>query len=193
MKNYYGGCVFKHLPSDQKNEPYNPIVNILKPHGSLNWLIPTGVQATYGHPEGDPSAMQPGSHLRISDGMPVGFNTEYRCFLIPPVPDRAVANEFFLNIEEAIKNDIFARTKEYAKTTRTLVVIGYSFPNEDEHIKALFADNQFENVLVFDTDVDVFQRIKGYFPKAKHEFKKGGFAEIMNWPDAGEGFKPSRG
>jgi hypothetical protein len=44
---------------------------------------------------------------------------------------------------------------------------------------------------VFDKSEATFNRIKEYFPGATVEFKKGGFAEIMEWPDVGEGFKPS--
>jgi hypothetical protein len=62
---------------------------------------------------------------------------------------------------------------------------------ESDLKKELFAENKFENVLVFDTDEKISRRIKKYFPEAKNEFKKGGFADIMDW-DVGEGFKPSR-
>ena len=195
MANYYGKCIFNLSPSDQKNEPYNPIVNILKPHGSLNWLIPTGIQSTFGNLNDRSNELQPAGHLRVLNEMPVDFNSEYQCFLLPPVPDEAAVDEFsglFWRIKRAVKDDVFERIKEYAGNTRTLVIIGYSFPAEDRHIENLFMNNRFENVSVFGIDEEVFQRIQGYFPKAKHEFRKGGFADIMEWPDVGEDFKPSR-
>ena len=200
MTNYYGEGIFNLLPSDQKREPYNPLVNILKPHGSLNWLIPTGAQGGYGRSleisKENPPEAHPGSHLRILDRMPVEFGPEYQCFLIPPVPDKAAVKEFsrlFWRIKEAIWNDISAKIREYAITSRTLVIIGYSFPFEDEHIKNLFvANNLFKNVWVLDTSEEVSKRIERYFPEAKTVFKKDGFAEIRNWPYVGEGFKPSR-
>lgn len=198
MANYYGECVFNLLPPDQKSEPYNPLVNILKPHGSLNWLIPTGIQTGFSQSlevfKENPPELRPGSHLRVLDGMPLEFNAEYQCYLIPPVPDRAAVNGYsglFWTIKEAIKKDIFARIKEYSKNTRTLVIIGYSFPPEDEHIKNLFTINRFENVWVLGRSRETFTRIKGDFPDSKCTFFKKGFADILKW-NVGEGLKPSR-
>ena len=49
-------------------------------------------------------------------------------------------------------------------------------------MKELFKKNRFENVWVFDTNEEVFQRIKGFSPDAiNYEFKKGGFADILKW------------
>lgn len=196
MAHYYGECIFNLMPPDQKNEPYNPIIDILKPHGSLNWLIPTGTQGTYGHLREDLSEALPGgSHLRVLDRTPVEFGCEYQCFLIPPLPDKAAVEEFsglFWTLKEAIWNDISAKIREYAMNSRILVIIGYSFPPEDKHIKNLFRNNRFERIIVFDKSEAIFNRIKKSFPDAKAEFKKGGFADIMNW-SVGEGFKPSRG
>ena len=91
-----------------------------------------------------------------------------------------------------IKEDIFSRIRECAASTRTLVIIGYSFPKEDEHIKELFTNNRFENVWVFDRNKEVFQRIKGIFPDAtNYKFNEGGFEDILN-PDVGAGLKPAR-
>lgn len=184
MKNYYGECVFGHLFPDEPKQLYNPVVEILKPHGSLNWHFNAQFKPriNYG--------------LRIPDHVLNGtWNDEdlRDCFLIPPLPDREILywGHFTKHIEN-IRSDMDSRIIKYAASTHTLVIIGYSFPDDDEHIKKLFADNRFEKVLVFDTDEKVFQRIKGYFPQAKHEFKKGGFADILDWPDVGEGFEPSR-
>ena len=194
MANYYGEYIFNLLPFDQKNKPYNPLVNILKPHGSLNWLIPTGIEATYGDLKVESDKMQSGCQLRVVDNMPANFNSECQCFLIPPVPDKVAVERFsglFWKIKEAIWNDLSEKIRKNAMNSRTLVVIGYSFPPEDEHIRKLFVNNQFEIVQVFDTNEDVYKRIKGYFPEAKSEFKKGGFSDILKW-NVGEGFKPSR-
>jgi hypothetical protein len=175
MKNYYGKCAFGCLHPDEQSDGIDPVIDILKPHGSLNWYFIDQPNNEY--------------HLNISDDFDKGASADYVLqylgFLIPPVPE----NEFlyfysnrFWEKKTLIKEDIFSRIREYAASTRTLVIIGYSFPPDDEHIKELFTNNRFENVVVFDTNEEVFQRIKGYFPKATAEFKKGGFADIMNWP-----------
>jgi len=108
------------------------------------------------------------------------------CFLIPPLPDSEIlyGGHFTKQIED-IRDDMDSRIRHYAATTRTLVIIGYSFPDDDERIKELFANNRFENVWVYDKDKTVYERIKGYFPKVKPEFKEDGFADILNW-DVGE-------
>jgi len=195
MANYYGEYVFDLLPSDQKKEPYHPLVNILKPHGSLNWLIPTGAQATLGNPSMQFDQMQPGSHLRVVDNLPANFNSEYQCFLIPPVPDKVAVERFsglFWLIKEAVWNVISGKIRECVINSRILVIIGYSFPPEDKHIESLFNCNRFEKIIVFDKCKATFNRIKEYFHNPNTEFKEGGFAEIMEWSDVGEGFKPSR-
>jgi hypothetical protein len=110
------------------------------------------------------------------------------------VPDKVAVERFsglFWKIKEAVWNVISAKIREYAINSRVLVIIGYSFPFEDKHIENLFSCNRFERIIVFDKSEATFNRIKEYFPGATVEFKKGGFAEIMEWPDVGEGFKPS--
>ncbi|MBN2345508.1 MAG: hypothetical protein JXO51_03895 [Candidatus Aminicenantes bacterium] len=195
MANYYGEYIFNLLPSDQKNEPYNPLVKILKPHGSLNWLIPTDIKGTYGDLNIESDQMQSGCQLRVVDNLPTNFNSECQCFLIPPVPDKVAVERFsglFWKIKETVWNVISAKIREYAINSRILVIIGYSFPPEDKHIENLFNCNRFERIIVFDKCEATFNRIKEYFRGAKAEFKKSGFAEIMDWLDVGEGFKPSR-
>lgn len=185
MKNYYGKCAFGCLHPDEKSYSFNPIIDILKPHGSLNWCF-------IDQPDN-------GYHLNISNDFDrsasADYVFQYLSFLIPPMPENEVlyfySNRYWKK-KTLIKEDIFSRIREYAASARTLVIIGYSFPNNDEHIKELFTNYRFENVLVFDTSEEVFLRIKGFFPEAKPEFRKGGFADIMNWPDVGEGFKPAR-
>ena len=196
MKNYYGSCAYGHLFPDEQKDPYNPVVDILKPHGSLNWYF-IDLQGMQGRILGNLQESE--YRLVISnhvlDGPYADYDLRYLGFLIPPLPEKEISliNESsphcsldcFWKRKKAIKDDVFSRIKEYAATTRTLVIIGYSFPDEDEHIKELFANNRFENVLVFDTNEEVFRRIKEYFPRAIAEFKEGGFADIMNW-DVGE-------
>jgi hypothetical protein len=202
MKNYYGNYAFGHLFPDEQKDLYNPVVDILKPHGSLNWYF-IDLQGMQGRILGNLQESE--YHLVISNhvlnGPYVDYDLRYLGFLIPPLPEKEIplinensphcSLDCFWKRKKAIKDDIFFRIKEYASSTRNLVIIGYSFPDDDEHIKELFANNRFENVLVFDTNEKVFQRIKEYFPGATAEFKKGGFADVMDW-NVGEGFKPSR-
>ena len=184
MANYYGECVFNLLPSDQKKDPYNPLVNILKPHGSFNWLIPTGIEATYGDLKKESDQIWPGSHLRVVDNLPANFNSEYQCFLIPPVPDKAAVNEYselFWKIKGTIWDDISTKIKEYAINSRNLVIIGYSFPLEDEHIRNLFENNRFESVWLLDPSKETFKRIdkEKYFARASRRHYHGGFKDIF--------------
>ncbi len=207
MKNYYGYCAFKQLFLDETISSHNPIVNILKPHGSLNWhfIDRLGMQ---GRIVGNLNESD--YHLVVSDhdsgGHYVGYDLWNLSFLIPPLPEKEIPliNESsphcsldpFWRRKKAIKDDIFIRIKEYAASTRMLIIIGYSFPDDDEHIKELFKDNRFENVWVFDKSEETFARIDNEkcFQNAKRKFFKGGFADIMDWipGDVGEGFKPSR-
>lgn len=202
MQHYYGECAFGQLFPDQKKAPFNPIINILKPHGSLNWYFIDlqGMQGRIlGKLEESEYCLVISNH--ILDGPHADYDLRYLAFLIPPLPEKEIplinensphcSLDCFWERKKAMKDDIFTRIKEYATSTRTLVIIGYSFPDGDGHIKELFKSNQFEKVLVFDTDEKVFQRIKGYFPKAKYELKKGGFADILEW-DVGEISQPSR-
>ena len=205
MKNYYGECAFGHLFSHQQETPYNPVVDILKPHGSLNWHFVDllGLQGRLGG-----NLLEKDYHFVISNnvasGPSVDYDLRHLSFLIPPLPEKEIPliNESiqhcsldpFWKRKKAIKDDIFTRIKEYAASTCTLVIIGYSFPGDDEHIKELFVDNRFEEVWVFDTSEKTCSDIdkERCFQNATRRFFKDGFAHIMNWPDVGEGFKPSR-
>jgi hypothetical protein len=173
MKNYYGKCAFGCLHPDEQGEGFNPVIDILKPHGSLNWYF----------------IDQPNNecHLNISDDFDksasADYVLQYLSFLIPPVPENEVlyfySNRYWKK-KTLIKEDIFSRIKEYAKITRTLVIIGYSFPKDDEHIKELFADNRFENVWVLDNSKKTFARIDKeiYFAKTSRKHYRGGFEDI---------------
>jgi hypothetical protein len=179
MKYYYGQLMLGHLVPNQRNEVYKPVVEIMKPNGSLNWCFDQN------------------DKLAISDiiysGPWIDELLHGKSFLIPPLTEKKWGNwHGYRPRMEKIREDINRRIRKYAVSTRTLVTIGYSFPDTDLHLQKLFAGNRFENVWVFDTNKDVFERIKGYFPGAKNKFKERGFAEIMNWPDVGEGLKPSR-
>lgn len=173
MKHFYGQFMSGHLIASQRDDPYKPVVEVMKPHGSLNW-----------HFDRHDSLVISDS---IYSGPWVDDELHANSFLIPPLAEENWKNwHGYRPRMMKIRDDINRRIRECAACTRTLVIIGYSFPGIDKHIKNLFADNRFENVRVFDKNKKVFKRIKGYFPKARHEFKEGGFAEIMNWPDEGE-------
>jgi hypothetical protein len=217
MSNYYGDYIFRNLSPQEQDKGFNPVVEILKPHGSLNWHFRTNelnrtrqiertgsiepISAYGGNFEEDEYC------LHVYDCIPNNpFALEelnQYAFWIPPLPEKEIillddrdARDYFDNYWKRkikIENAVLKQIDKYAKTSRTLVIIGYSFPPGDEHIRKLFTSNRFENIWVFDTNEKVFQRIKDFFPNAtSFEFKKGGFADIMNWPDVGEGFKPSR-
>lgn len=185
MKDFYGQFMLGHLIPIETNKPYEPVVEILKPHGSLNWHFNRSELG--GKIDG----------LVISDSIYDGYwideGLHANSFLIPPVVKEKWENwHGYRPRMIKIRDDINRRIRECVASTRTLVIIGYSFPPEDKHIEELFIGNRLKNVWVYDTCEEVFQRINGYFSQAKCEFKKGGFAEIMDWPDVGEGFKPSR-
>jgi hypothetical protein len=175
MKNYYGKCSFGHLLPYAQKDPCNPVVDILKPHGSLNWHFLDSIGS-----QGEINGLVISNQVSI--GPWVEEDLHAFSFLIPPLPDQN--NNYWgyykKNVQD-IRADIDSRILKIAASTRTLVIIGYSFPDDDEHIKELFTNNRFENVWVFDTNEEVFQRIKCFFSDAKPEFKKGGFADIMNW------------
>lgn len=214
MSNYYGEYLFKNLSHEEQEKGFNPVIEILKPHGSLNWHFRTNQLNRMRQKErigdNEPIAAYGGNfgedeyHLHIYDHIPNGpyvmDELSQSAFLIPPLPEKEVAlvntgdaRDYIDNYWERkkrIEDSILKRIEAHAKKSRTLVIVGYSFPVEDEHIRKLFVNNQFENVWVLDTSEEVFRRIAGYFPKAESVFKKDGFADIMNW-DVGEGFKPS--
>jgi hypothetical protein len=192
MKNYYGECAFGHLFPSQQVTTYDPIVDILKPHGSLNWhfVDQLDLQGRYGGnlPEKD-------YHFVISNNVESGTFVDYTLrvlsFLIPPLSEKEIPliNENnpdrywdpYWKRKKAINDDIFNRIKEYAASTRTLVIIGYSFPVEDEHIKNLFAINHFENVWVLDPSNEIFNRIdkEKCFAGASRKHYHGGFKDIL--------------
>lgn len=189
-KNYYGKFMLRYLISTEPTDSGNPVVEILKPHGSLNWYfinqsVPNGIS----------------DGLVISDSINNGpwikEDLHANSFLIPPlVEEKWKYWRGYRPRMIKIRNDIERRICECVKSAQTLVIIGYSFPDIDTHIKKLFTDNRFENVWVFDPDSkgDVFSRIEKIFSTkdTKIELCKGGFADIMKWPDVGEGLKPSR-
>lgn len=218
MSNYYSEHIFRNLLSNEQEKGFNSIVEILKPHGSLNWHFRTNElnrerqkERTGGN---DPIAAYGGNfeedeyYLHVYDHVlnaPFAINelNQY-AFWVPPLPEKEIAlldsgeaRDYFDNYwirKKKIKDSVFKKIEAHAKTSRTLVIIGYSFPSGDEHIRNLFIGNQFENVWVFDTSEETIARIdkEKCFQKTKRKFFRGGFAEILNL-EVGEGFKPFRG
>jgi len=187
MQNYYGETVFAHLKKSEKSLRRNPIVEILKPHGSLNQHFFGGIEHAYiGNLE------KSRYHLYVSDCINPLNNSYNGHFIIPPINEEDiplldetnVRNRFRTYAEREVElyKGIISEIKKIVTKTDTLITIGYSFPKEDHHILELFKDNRIERIVVFDIDKKVFDRVRSFFPKAKYtEFKEQGFKDILEF------------
>jgi hypothetical protein len=193
MKNYYGKTVFNHLSDNNKKDNINPIVKILKPHGSLNMYF-NDDKLGYEAPGFAGNLPESKYHLFVSDHVNQNVDFPGIYLLIPPIHeseipelnDKDIKNKFKkygirkINILKGLRKEI----KEVISCTDVLIIIGYSFPELDNHIYELFKDHSISRIIVLDKKEDVFDRITNHplFKKIKiKEFKKNGFEDIVNF------------
>jgi len=193
MKNYYGKTVFNHLSDNYKKKNINPIVKVLKPHGSLNMYF---IDNKLGYEAPGFAGNLPESkyHLFVSDHVNQNVDSTDSYLLIPPIDeseiselnDKDIENKFKkygirkINILKGLRKEI----KEVISCTDVLIIIGYSFPELDNHIYELFKDHSISRIIVLDKNKDVFDKITNYplFKKIKtKEFKKKGFEDIVDF------------
>jgi hypothetical protein len=197
MHHYYGRSIFDNLNKAVVDELFNPIVTILKPHGSLNWYFIANENARrlYGaHDTFGGNYPKNCYDLYVSNQIDPRDAGAQRTFVLPPLKESEIPhfNEtsgsrywdpYWFRKEEILKS-IFDNIRSVAANSRILVIIGYSFPEEDTHILNLLQDNQFEGVWVFDKNPDVFSRICKFFPRSKPRFFTNGFSDILNVDDS---------
>ena len=188
MCHYYGKSIFDNLNHTTAGHSFNPIVTILKPHGSMNWHFIENEKAR--EFTGDGANVYGGIlpidcyHLNVVSNIVKLWNVGCRGdFLIPPEDERKKKTNFwdpYMCRTEILRESISQNITYLASTSRVLVIIGYSFPYDDAHILSLFQKNQFEEIWVFDKNPDVFSKICNFFPRSKSRFFANGFSDILN-------------
>lgn len=139
---------------------------ILKLHGSLNWWSLVDFTANRVKPEKDPlfyydyHDQQPINYLNLSSLLGVS-NIGYVLYKPLVIPMTLHKQAYYKH--PAIKGVWGKAWRELSKC-KNLVIIGYSFPTTDFHIKKLFLDSlsghNLEELIIVNPDTCVVQRIK---------------------------------
>lgn len=114
---------------------------LLKPHGSLNWLIcpECGYLSLHWEIEyierryikrGDTTL--PGLILASRNKPCPKCNKKQGHFLIPPKPKKEL---------EQVSQTIMKLAKKYLSNANKIIIIGYSFPDQDEHVRDLLSNS----------------------------------------------------
>ncbi len=182
IRQLYGNSVKEHfLKSEKINSRY--LFKILKPHGSLNWYF------LHNHANeiviGNLNKEDYYLYISKNNNPDEQFDEKYA--LLPPRPwidvqllsdnDLNEYDPYFIRKLDLIKN-IYNEVREMIKEASILVVIGYSFPKEDNHILDLFKNNNLSKLFVLDKDRNVFNKICEYdcFSNLKEkQFTEDGF------------------
>jgi hypothetical protein len=123
------------VPDDVKNKESIVPIKIIKPHGSLNWKYCNccnRVFLTHWQNEVDLNNLtfeDTNAHSDITKKCPYD-KSYYNQLIIPPTHCKKMYNRIFL--------DLFSQCIREIRRAKKICFIGYSFPEFDIHIKAIF-------------------------------------------------------
>jgi len=169
---------------DLQSEHFNLI--LLKPHGSLNWLRCPECNYLSLHWEieymerryikrGDTTL--PGLILASRNKPCPNCGKKQGHFLIPPKPNKEL---------EQISQSIMKSASEYISNANKIIIIGYSFPDQDEHIKNLLSNSIKTNKNNIEVEVVDINKIK--VQQSVDKLKKLIDRKVNIFPSEAEGF-----
>lgn len=120
------------------NELYEP--PLLKLHGSINWFVHSGL--TLGGPFARPGGTRKGRTLLYRAMLSVDFPTMRGNELLAPIIVTPVLNKRLSTFP--ILAEIWTRAARELSSCRRLVVVGYSFPPTDFHVRRLLREAFYE-------------------------------------------------
>ena len=150
-------------PTFRRSGPGRPSIQILKLHGSLNWVYRVRSDGDAKNSIRDPSGVfycVTSQHisLRVRERGPTRSFTLVP-LILPPVYEKASKNQ-------ALLGPLWKSALDALHSANSVVIFGYSFPDADIAARALMRKavcnrGSFESVSVIDTDPQVASKIAG--------------------------------
>jgi len=145
-----------------ENENYSQIINVYKLHGSIDWLYCSNcnkvlytpfIHAKYNLDNG---ILKEPEFFGLSKQVakcPLD-NCKYDVLIVPPTYNK--------NFKNSILKELYFKALYDLRSAKNIIFIGYSFPDADYNIKALFnrVDMENKNVVVIDKKFDRNKRRK---------------------------------
>lgn len=144
----------------EENSKNTKIIDVYKLHGSLDWLYCSNcnkvlhtpfLQANYNLENGElkefPMLSDNGKTMQRIAMCPVD-KCKYQILIVPPTYNK--------NFNNSILKDLYFKALRKLRMAKNIIFIGYSFPDADYHIKALFnrVNMSKKNVVVIDKFLD---------------------------------------
>jgi NAD-dependent SIR2 family protein deacetylase len=179
-------------PDREKEEffprPEHPRIALYKLHGSTNWLRCPLCENLYINPHG-PIAWVAGGKRTVWDNQCHCSETRLEAQIVSP--------SFIREMREPNLVAIWKSTLDFLREADHWIIIGYSFPDEDVGIRALFtrafgSKSRRPKISVVQLNDDARVNYESFFPDGSVQYLTGGLSVLLDRWEASGGRKQSR-
>jgi hypothetical protein len=155
-------------PEESLSKSSNRAPIVLNLHGSIRWRVtPEDFQRLFENENGTDANEVTVRYKEVTSASSWGKGDH--ALIVPPMPNKPVLKIGFLRT-------LWTLAFEYLVEAEELVVVGYSFPNQDDQARQLFLALQnkktnLKRIVVVDPDSSVVSKVQELFGLSKVEYK----------------------